>query len=75
MWVKLQQVLYNLDHIVSIMPVSYKEEGELMFSWQITLVFADGSSENIEYKSEEDALSDYEKICKKLFKTKFYNSK
>ena len=46
-----------------------------MFYWQISLVFADGSSENIEYKSEEDALSDYEKICKKLFKTKFYNSK
>ena len=75
MWVRLQEVLYNLNHVASIMPVSYKEEGELMFSWQITLVFADGSSEKIEYKSEEDALSDYEKICKKLFKTKCYNSK
>ena len=66
MWVKLKQVLYNLDHIESIMPVSYKEEGELMFSWQITLVFADGSSENIEYESEEDALTDYNKIERKL---------
>ena len=66
MWVKLKQVLYNLDHIVSIMPVSYKEEGELMFSWQITLVFADGSSENIEYESEENALTDYNKIERKL---------
>ena len=66
MWVKLKQVLYNLDHIVSIMPVSYKEEGELMFSWQITLVFADGSSENIEYESEENALTDYNKIERKV---------
>ena len=66
MWVKLKQVLYNLDHIVSIMPVSYKEEGELMFSWQITFVFADGSNQNIEYESEEDALTDYNKIERKL---------
>ena len=66
-WVKLQEVLYNLDHIKSIMPVSYKEEGELMFSWQITFVFTDGSSENIKYTHERDALSDHSWICKKLF--------
>lgn len=67
MWVKLQQVLYNLDHIVSIMPVDHHHKSLTICEfWEITLVFLDGSHEDIKYEQKEDALTDYDKIERTL---------
>ena len=67
MWVKLQQVLYNLDHIVFIMPVEHYHETPNEFeNWEITLAFLDGSQEDIKYEHKEDALTDYDKIERTL---------
>jgi len=67
MWVKLQKVLYNLDHIVSIMPVDWKQEDESSdIHWEMTLIFLDGSHEDIKYEHKEDALADYDRIERTL---------
>ena len=71
MWVKLQRVLYNLDYIISVFPVKNSRVEEIIKDyehWYFTILFSDGTEENIKYEHKEDALTDYSKIERKCIK-------